>query len=443
MGYMSSKRQIKLGAVPMGVGGPGRHNLWHDPAIPADASVNIDWFIDLARQAESALFDLIFIVDSQFITADSPPHYLNRLEPLTLLSALAVSTRHIGLVGTLTTSYNEPFNVARRLASLDLISKGRAGWNVVTSGDAGTAGNYGRDEHYDYDTRYGRALEHVQVVQKLWQSYEDDALPRNRETGQFLDRSKLHALHHKGEHFSVVGPLNIQRSPQGQPVIFQAGDSRQGRDLGASIADVVFTHAPSVEKGQAFYRDIKERAQRQGRNPDEIIILPGAQIYIGDTDEQAREIERHYHDVDHSFDQALAEFGRSFGWHDFRQYDLDAPFPVEALEYARSSFYTAAKAATDLAVSKGWTLRQAVANGLTLRPNGFVGSAETVANEMIRWFEAQALDGFNIYIGHPEQFRRFTEQVVPILQERGVYRREYEGSTLRESLGLEIPRNPR
>lgn len=440
---MSKQRQIKLGAVAMGVGGPGRHNLWHDPEIPADASVNIDWFIDLARQAEAALFDLIFIVDSQFITADSPPHYLNRLEPLTLLSALAVSTRRIGLVGTLTTSYNEPFNVARRLASLDLISKGRAGWNVVTSGDAGTAGNYGRDEHYDYDTRYGRALEHVQVVQKLWQSYEDGALLRDRESGRFLDRSKLHRTDHKGEYFSVVGPLNIQRSPQGQPVIFQAGDSQQGRELGAQIADVVFTHAPSVEKGQAFYRDIKERAARAGRNPDEIIILPGAQIYIGDTDEQAREIERHYHEVDHSFEQALAEFGRTFGWHDFRQYDLDAPFPVEALEHARSSFYTAAKAATDQAVSRGWTLRQAVSAGLQLKPNGFVGSAETVASEMIRWFEARALDGFNIYVGHPEQFRRFTTEVLPILQARGYYRRDYEGTTLRESLGLEIPHNRR
>ncbi|WP_437884002.1 LLM class flavin-dependent oxidoreductase [Pseudomonas sp. LRF_L74] len=436
-------RQIILGAVPMGVGGPGRHNLWHDPAIPVDASVDIQWFIDLARQAEAALFDLLFIVDSQFITPDSPPHYLNRLEPLTLLSALAVSTRHIGLVGTLTTSYNEPFNVARRLASLDLISKGRAGWNVVTSGDAGTAGNYSRDEHYDYDTRYGRALEHVQVVQKLWQSYEDGALLRDRDSGRFLDRDKLHRIDHKGEYFSVVGPLNIQRSPQGQPVIFQAGDSEQGRDLGASIADVVFTHAPSVERGQAFYRDIKARAAGQGRDPEKIIILPGAQIYVGDSDAQAREIERHYHQADHSFEQALAEFGRSFGWHDFRQYDLDAPFPVEALEYARSSFYTAAKATTEQAVSKGWTLRQAVAAGLQLKPSAFVGSAETVANEMIRWFDARALDGFNIYIGHPEQFRRFTDEVVPILQARGVYRRAYEGRTLRENLGLEIPGNKR
>ncbi|EIK96227.1 NtaA/SnaA/SoxA family monooxygenase [Pseudomonas sp. M47T1] len=438
-----SKRQLKLGALTMGVGGPGRHNLWLDPELPADASVNIDWYIDIARQAEAALFDLIFIVDSQFITPGSPPHYLNRLEPLTLLSALAVTTRHIGLVGTLTTSYNEPYNVARRLASLDLISKGRAGWNVVTSGDAGTAGNYGRDEHYDYDTRYARAEEHVQVVQGLWQSWEDDAFVRDRASGRYFDPAKLHALNHKGEHFGVVGPLNLQRSPQGQPVIFQAGDSEQGRDLGAAIADVVFTHAPSLEQGQQFYRDIKARAQRQGRDPEQVLVLPGAEVYVADTDEQARAIERHYHEADHSFEQALLEFGRSFGWHDFSQYELDAPFPVQALEAARNSFFTAAKRVTDQAVSQNLTLRQAVQASRTLRPGTFVGSPETVAAKMAEWFEARAVDGFNIYIGHPEQFRRFTEQVVPLLQERGVYRREYPGRTLRENLGLDIPRNVR
>ncbi|MGC1328965.1 LLM class flavin-dependent oxidoreductase, partial [Pseudomonas sp.] len=416
---------------------------WLDPELPADASVNIDWYIDIARQAEAALFDLIFIVDSQFITPGSPPHYLNRLEPLTLLSALAVTTRHIGLVGTLTTSYNEPYNVARRLASLDLISKGRAGWNVVTSGDAGTAGNYGRDEHYDYDTRYARAEEHVQVVQGLWQSWEDDAFVRDRASGRYFDPAKLHALNHKGEHFGVVGPLNLQRSPQGQPVIFQAGDSEQGRDLGAAIADVVFTHAPSLEQGQQFYRDIKARAQRQGRDPEQVLVLPGAEVYVADTDEQARAIERHYHEADHSFEQALLEFGRSFGWHDFSQYELDAPFPVQALEAARNSFFTAAKRVTDQAVSQNLTLRQAVQASRTLRPGTFVGSPETVAAKMAEWFEARAVDGFNIYIGHPEQFRRFTEQVVPLLQERGVYRREYPGRTLRENLGLDIPRNVR
>lgn len=432
-------RQIKLGALTMGCGGPGRHNLWLDPALPADASVNIDWYIDIAQQAERALFDLMFIVDSQFITPGSPSHYLNRLEPLTLLSALAVSTRHLGLVGTLTTSYNAPFNVARRLASLDLISKGRAGWNVVTSGDAGTAGNFGLDEHYDYDTRYARAEEHVKVVQALWHSYEDDAFPRDRASGRFLDPTKLHALHHKGEHFSVTGPLNIQRSPQGQPVIFQAGDSEQGRELGAATADVVFTHAASLEQGQAFYRDIKGRAARLGRDPEQLLVLPGAEIYVGDDDDQAREIERHYHQVDHSFELALKEFGRNFGWHDFSQYDLDAPFPQESLESARSSFFTNAKRIADQARDKGFSLRQAVEFGRQLRPGAFVGSADTVAAKMAEWFEARALDGFNIYIGHPEQFRRFTEQVVPLLQERGLYRTAYEGTTLRESLGLAIP----
>ncbi|WP_409488079.1 LLM class flavin-dependent oxidoreductase [Pseudomonas promysalinigenes] len=435
-----SKRQIKLGALTMGCGGPGRHNLWLDPELPADASINIDWYIDIARQAEAALFDLMFIVDSQFITANSPSHYLNRLEPLTLLSALAVSTRHLGLVGTLTTSYNAPFNVARRLASLDLISKGRAGWNVVTSGDAGTAGNYGLDEHYDYDTRYARAQEHVQVVQGLWNSYEDDAFPRDRTSGRFLDPAKLHALNHRGEYFSVVGPLNIQRSPQGQPVIFQAGDSEQGRDLGAATADVVFTHAASVEQGQAFYRDIKARAARRGRDPEQLLVMPGAEIFVGDSDEDGREIERHYHQTDHSFDLALKEFGRNFGWHDFSQYDLDEPFPQASLEFARSSFFTNAKRIADQARDKGFSLRQAVEFGRQLRPGAFVGSAQTVAQRMAEWFEARALDGFNIYIGHPGQFRRFTEEVVPLLQERGVYRTAYEGSTLRENLGLPIPR---
>ncbi|MFG0634747.1 LLM class flavin-dependent oxidoreductase [Pseudomonas sp. xss_2] len=433
-------RQIKLGALTMGCGGPGRHNLWLDPELPADASVNIDWYIDIARQAEAALFDLMFIVDSQYITPGSPSHYLNRLEPLTLLSALAVSTRHLGLVGTLTTSYNEPYNVARRLASLDLISKGRAGWNVVTSGDAGTAGNYGRDEHYDYDTRYARAQEHVEVVQGLWRSYEDDAFPRDRRTGRFLDPSKLHALNHKGTHFSVVGPLNIQRSPQGQPVIFQAGDSEQGRALGAATADVIFTHAASIEQGQAFYRDVKARAQRLGRDPEQLLVLPGAEIYVGDTDEHAREIERHYHQLDHSFELALKEFGRNFGWHDFSQYELDAPFPQQSLEYARSSFFTNAKRIAEQAQDKGLSLRQAVEFGRQLRPGAFVGSAQSVAAKMTEWFEARALDGFNIYIGHPEQLRRFTQEVVPLLQERGVYRTAYEGTTLRESLGLAIPR---
>jgi len=224
-----SSRQIKLGAVTMGVGGPGQHYQWLDPEIPGDASVNINWYIEQAQLAEAAKFDLIFIVDSQFITPDSPPHYLNRLEPMTLLSALAVQTSHLGLVATMTTSYNDPFNLARRLASLELISGGRSGWNVVTSGDAGAAGNFSRDEHYDYDTRYARGLEFVRVAQGLWDSYEADAFPRDRATRTFLDPTRQHELNHKGEHFQVVGPLNISRSPQGQPVRRLRAGPRPGR----------------------------------------------------------------------------------------------------------------------------------------------------------------------------------------------------------------------
>lgn len=433
-----TKRQLKLGLVPTGVGGPGDSNRWLDMDIPLDASVNIDWYIDVVRQAEAAKFDLVFIVDSQFITANSPPHYLNRLEPLTLLSALAVATKHIGLVGTLTTSYNDPFNLARRFASLDLISKGRAGWNVVTSGDAGTAGNFSQPEHFDYDTRYRRAVEFLDVARGLWSSWEEGALVRDRATGQFLDADKLHRLDHEGEFFQVVGPLNLQRSPQGEPVIFQAGDSDQGRDLGATIADAIFTHAATIEQGQAFYADLKGRAIRQGRNPDEIVILPGFSVYVGDTDEDAQDIQRRYRELDQSFDQALAEFGRPFGWHDFRQYDPDAPFPVQALEAAKNSFYTQARKVTDQAVEQGLTLRQAVERARAGRGSPFVGSAETVANEIQRWFEGRALDGLNVHLGHPAQFRRFVQEVVPILQERGLFRTDYEAATLRGNLGLPI-----
>src|SRR5712672_503928 len=301
-----SNRQIKLGAVTMGVGGPGQHFQWLDPEIPGDASVNIGWYIEQVQLAEAAGFDLVFIVDSQFITPDAPPHYLNRLEPMTLLSALAVVTRNIGLVATMTTSYNDPFNLARRLASLELISGGRSGWNVVTSGDAGAAGNFSRDEHYDYDTRYARGLEFVQVAQGLWDSYEEDAFPRDRGTRTFLDPSRQHALNHKGEHFQVVGPLNIARSPQGQPVIFQAGDSEQGRDLGAAIGEGIFTHAPSVAQGQAFYNDLKGRAAAKGRDPEQIVVMPGVSVYVGDTDAEAREIEREIQLADRDFDRALA-----------------------------------------------------------------------------------------------------------------------------------------
>ena len=379
-------RQLKLGAVIYGVGGPGQPYLWLDEDIPADASVNVNWYIEQARLAEEAKFDLIFIVDSQFITADSPPHYLNRLEPLTLLSALAVTTRHLGLVATMTTSYNDPFNLARRLASLELISGGRSGWNVVTSGDAGAAANFSREEHFDYDTRYARGLEFVRVAQGLWDSYEEDAFPRDRAARTFLDPSRQHALNHKGEHFQVAGPLNVSRSPQGQPVIFQAGDSDQGRDLGAAIGEGIFTHAASIAAGQAFYNDLKGRAAAKGRDPEQVIIMPGVSVYVGDTDSQAREIELDLQTRDRDFDRALAELGRPFAWHDFRQYDLDAPFPQQALVHAERGFRTNAETIAKLAADNGFTLRQTVEFISAPRPTPFAGSAATVAGQIEEWF---------------------------------------------------------
>ncbi|GBQ80413.1 putative monooxygenase [Acetobacter malorum DSM 14337] len=439
-----TKKQLKLGIVPTGVGGPGTYNRWLDPDIPTDASVNIDWYIDIARQAEAAKFDWIFIVDSQFITPNSPPHYLSRLEPLTLLSALAVVTKNIGLGGTLSTSYNDPFNIARRLASLDLISRGRAGWNVVTTGDAGTAGNFSLEEHYDYETRHARAAESIDVVRGLWRSYEEGALPRDRERKQFLDPSKLHTLNHKGEYFSVVGPLNIERSPQGEPIIFQAGDSEPGRELGARYADVIFTHATTLEKTREFRNDLRTRAEKAGREADSLLVAPGIKFIIGDTDEHAAEIAHYYDEHDHSFAQALGEFGRLFGWHDFTRYDPDLPFPPDVLKYAERSWYTSARKIVEHAEDNALTLRQVIesmreknqAAGVGRGMSPFVGSALTVANAITEWFENGAFDAVNIYLEHPSQFQRLVHTVFPILRERGVIRSDYAGTTLRENLGL-------
>ncbi|GAA3701771.1 LLM class flavin-dependent oxidoreductase [Arthrobacter ginkgonis] len=439
-----AKRQLKLGAVLMGVGGPGDQWSWKDPEVPGDASVDIDWYIARARQAEDAKFDQVFIVDSQYITDRSPNHYLNRLEPFTLLSALAVATENIGLVATISTSYNEPFNVARRFASLDLISKGRAGWNVVATGDGGTARNFSRDEHFDYEHRYGRALEHVRVVQGLWNSYEDGAFPRDKEAGVFFDPSKQHRLDHAGRYFQVEGPLNLDRSAQGQPVIFQAGDSEEGRQLGAAIADAIFTHSNTIAEGQAFREDIRRRVLAAGRDPEQVLILPGVQIIVRDTVEEAREVERARRAAP-SFAQQLALLGRPFGWHDFTQYDLDAPFP-DLGDLGKDSFKTHAEAIKKTAREEGLTLRQTVERFFGYKPGPFVGTAQSVADEITEWFEAGALDGLNVSITVPSEFARFVEEVLPLLRQRGIAREDYDGTTphgntLRGNLGLPIPTN--
>ena len=428
--------QLKLGAILAGVG--TNHGDWRDPAVPGDASVDINWYIEQARKAEAAKLDLVFIVDSPFITPDTAPHYLNRLEPLTLLSAIAVSTSRIGLVGTLTTSYWEPYNVARQFGSLDHISKGRAGWNVVTTGLEGAARNYGREEHFAHAERYARALEFVQVVQGLWDSYEDDAFPRDKAAGIFLRKDRQHRLDHNGVHFSVAGPLALSRSRQGQPVIFQAGDSDEGRNLGAHIAEGTFAAAADFETALSYTRDLKARAARLGRDPDRIVVMPGLSVFLADSDEEARALEEaRLGRLD--FAKSLVELGRLFNYHDFSAYDPDAAFP-DVSNLTLNSYKGGAERVVRTAREEGLSLRETVARFVERR-SAFVGTAATVADEIERWFRAGAVDGFNLHVARPADFDRFLTGVVPILQDRGLFRRDYEHDTLRGHLGLPVPEN--
>lgn len=429
-------RQLHLGAILEGVGAD--HTSWLDPDLPGDASIDIGWYIDNARLAEAAKFDLVFIVDSPYITPDTAPHFLNRLEPLTLLSAVAASTSRIGLVGTLTTSYWEPYNVARQFGSLDQISRGRAGWNVVTTGLEGAARNYGRDAHFDHKVRYARAREFVEVVQGLWDSYEDDAFPRDRQAGLFLDKSKQHRLDHKGEHFQVAGPLALSRSRQGQPVIFQAGDSGEGRNLGAAIAEGTFTSGEDFATARSYYADLKARAAALGRNPDLIKILPGLVPVIADTDEEAQaiaEAARGALDVG----KLLVQLGRAFNYHDFSGYDLDAPFP-DLSDVTLNSYKGHAERIIRVAQEERLSLREA-AYRFGRWTSDFVGSPETIADEIERWFTGRAADGFLLRVTRPRDFALFRERVVPILQARGLFRADYAHDTLRGHLGLPVPEN--
>ncbi|MDX3901094.1 MAG: LLM class flavin-dependent oxidoreductase [Sphingobium sp.] len=432
----SARRQLHLGAILEGVGAD--HTSWLDPDLPGDASIDINWYVENARAAEAALFDLVFIVDSPYITPDTAPHFLNRLEPLTLLSAVAASTSRIGLVGTLTTSYWEPYNVARQFGSLDQISRGRAGWNVVTTGLEGAARNYGREEHFDHKVRYARAREFVEVVQGLWDSYEDDAFPRDKAAGLFLDKTKQHRLDHKGDFFSVAGPLALSRSRQGQPVIFQAGDSNEGRNLGAAIAEGTFTSAENFETARSYYADVKARAAAIGRDPDGIKIMPGLVPVIADTDEEAlAAVEAAQGTLDVA--KLLVQLGRAFNYHDFSRYDLDAPFP-DLSGVTLNSYKGHAERIISVAQRDKLTLREAAYRFGQWR-SPFVGSPETVATEIERWFTERAADGFLLRVTRPSDFALFRERVVPILQRRGLFRTDYAHDTLRGHLGLSVPEN--
>jgi FMN-dependent oxidoreductase (nitrilotriacetate monooxygenase family) len=433
---MANRKQIKFGALIHGVG--GNVSAWRHPEVPADASVNFQFYKQQAQTAEAGKFDLVFIADGLYINEKSIPHFLNRFEPLTILSALAAATSKIGLVGTLSSSYSEPFTVARQFGSLDHISGGRAGWNVVTSPLEGSASNFSKTDHPTHDERYKIAEEYLEVTRGLWDSWEDDAFVRDKESGVFFDPSKLHRLDHKGEYFSVQGPLNIARSKQGHPVIFQAGSSESGKKLAGKAADAVFTGHENIEDAKAFYKDVKDRAVAEGRSEDDIVILPGIGPIIGRTEEEA---ERKYQELAElvTIENALNYLGRFFEHHDFSQYPLDEPFP-ELGDLGHNSFRSGTDKIKKNAKEQNLTLRQVALQSATPRGQ-FIGTPEKVADLIEQWHEEKAADGFIIHSSIPSGLNDFVELVVPILQERGIYRTEYESDTLRGNLGLPVPTN--
>ncbi|KAF1051594.1 MAG: Nitrilotriacetate monooxygenase component A [Stenotrophomonas maltophilia] len=429
--------QLKLGAF---LANSGHHvAAWRHPLAQADASLDFEFFKHIAESAERGRFDALFVADvvalwGHHLDALSRTARAEHFEPLTLMSALAAVTRHIGLIATATTSYNEPYHIARKFASLDHLSGGRAAWNLVTSVVSDEAWNFGRDAHIDHAARYARAEEFHDVVKGLWDSWDDDAFTRDRSSGQYFDPAKLHVLDHQGEHFKVRGPLNVARPVQGHPVLVQAGASEPGKALAARVAEVIFAHADSIAAGQAFYSDIKQRAAALGRDPDGIKILPGVTPFIGDTREAAQALFEEF--------QALVDpvlglrlladtLGEDI---DLSGHDLDGPLPETPVGQRGSR----RDKVLELARRENLSIRQ-----LYLRlagGNPVIGTPEDIVETFDAWFQARACDGFNVFFPYlPGGIDVFVDKVVPLLQERGLLRREYEGRTLRENLGLPRP----
>jgi FMN-dependent oxidoreductase (nitrilotriacetate monooxygenase family) len=423
--------------IPFGImlQGPGGHmNAWKHPSGPADASVNFEFFVNTARKAEAAGIAFAFVADGLYINAQSIPHFLNRFEPISILSALAASTAKIGLVGTVSTSYSDPFTVARQFATIDQISGGRAGWNAVTTPLEGSGRNYSR-EHPEHELRYEIADEYLDVIKGLWDSWDDDAFVRNRETGVYADKSKLHTLGHKGRFFRVEGPLNIGRSKQGQPVVFQAGASDSGIRLAGKHADAVFTNGGPIEDAKVFYKQVKRSAIAQGRRAAEIGIYPGIGPVVGATAEEAEQKYRAIRNLV-TIEEALLYLGRFFDHHDFSVYPLDEAFP-DIGDIGKNSFRATTDRIKKTAREKNLTLREVALDSATPR-TAFIGTADHIAGEIIRWVEEGAADGF--ILGFPviaEGLDDFATHVLPILERRGYFNPVLEGETLRDHLGLD------
>ena len=420
---------------------------WRHPNAQADAGINIDHYVRLAQTAEAAGLDFIFFADSVAVAERKPrslarsAQYTAYFEPLTLLSALAMVTKHIGLVSTATTSYNEPYHVARKFASLDHISHGRAGWNVVTSGNAAEAWNFGRDEHYEHEARYVRAREFVQVVHGLWDSWDDDAFIRDKATGVFLDPAKMHVLDHNGPHFKVRGPLNVPRPPQGHPVIVQAGTSPSGRELAAETAEAVFTSELNIEGQGSYYKDVKARMARFGRKPEDMKILPGLTAVVAPTEKEAREKWAYLQSLIHP-DVGLDYLTMLIGM-DLTNVDPDAPFPELEMGPTVTS-HGMFKSIIGIARKDKLTTRQLWERLAGSRGKAtMIGSVAQVADEMQRWFTAGACDGFILQPSYlPGELDDICTLLIPELRTRGLIRVGYDGcTTLRDNLELVRPKS--
>ena len=433
---MTRNTEIKLGLFVLHA---GYHQAgWRHPQADSGGE-NLALLRDIARAAEAAKFDFIFFPDVPGSDATSTPSVITRFEPLTMLSALSATTQRIGLAATASTTYVEPMNLARSFASLDHLSSGRAAWNVVTTLSKDAAANFGGQPQVPHAQRYDRATEFVEVVRGLWDSWEEGAFPKNKESGVYFDRTKLHRLDHQGDHFSVRGPLNIDRPPQGYPVTIVAGGSDAGLELAAKYADVSFSAQFDVDVARETYTSLKDLVARHGRHPDHVLIMPGVVPIVGKTEQEARDkfsdLQRHV-----SIEEALPLLSFFIG-HDVSALPLDEPLPSslgdsEAMK-SRNALLL------DLAHRNRMTLRELALNVAAARGHLLlVGTAEHVADTLQHWFESGAADGFNIMPPYfPGGLDDFISGVLPILRDRGLFRSDYAGRTLRDHLGLPVPPN--
>lgn len=416
---------------------------WRYPGSHPDANFNFAHIKSFIQKLESAKFDAFFMADhlavlNMPLEALKRSHTTTSFEPFTLLSALSQCTERIGLAATASTTYDEPYHIARRFASLDHLSNGRAAWNIVTTGNPESSKNFGRDEHMQHTDRYKRAREFYDVVTGLWDSFADDAFVRDVETGTYLDPEKMHVLNHKGDELSVRGPLNIARPVQGWPVIVQAGQSEPGRQLAAETAELVFCTPRDLKNAKELYADIKTRVEKAGRKREHLKILPAAMIIVGDSPEDAQrrrlELDSKVH-----YDSAIASLSIALGC-DASKFEPDGPLPEEMP--ATNASHTAREGVIRLAGEEGLTVRQLAQRYGGYSSLAFVGSPESIADEMSLWLEGEACDGFTCVMPYlPQGLDDICERLVPELQRRGLFRKEYGGTTLREHLGLPRPGN--